>query len=155
MNTGRPQRRARTIGIPNLVMIDLQLDTLEEAERLLNLTASEDGALRRETAGTVESKVPFKYLRVEVRPGPGAEGPAPADRVNIRVPISLIRAGMKLTALIPPQAADKVHDAMREKGIDFDLRHIRPDDLEELLKALGDLEVDVDNGKEKVHVYAE
>ncbi|MEW6142045.1 MAG: hypothetical protein AB1597_02665 [Chloroflexota bacterium] len=129
--------------------------TVDEAEKLLALTASDDDAARTGAAGTSNRKVPFKYLRVEVRPGPKAEGSPQPGKVNIRVPINLIRAGMKLTALIPPQAADKVHDALLEKGIDYDLRNVKPDDLDEFLKALGDLEVDVEDGKEKVHVYAE
>jgi hypothetical protein len=43
---------------------------------------------------------------------------------------------------------------MREKGIDFDLKNIKPEDLDELVAALSDLEVNVD-GKEKIRVYAE
>ena len=68
--------------------------------------------------------------------------------------MNLIRAGMKLTSLIPPHASDKMNEAMREKGVDFDLRNMKPEDLEELINALSDLEVDVD-GKTKVRVFAE
>ena len=49
---------------------------------------------------------------------------------------------------------DKMNEAMREKGVDFDLRNMKPEDLEELINALSDLEVDVD-GKTKVRVFAE
>ena len=69
--------------------------------------------------------------------------------------MNLIRAGMKLTALIPPHAADKVNDALKEKGVNLDLRNLKMDDIEELVQALSDLEVDVQSGKEKVHVYVE
>ena len=129
--------------------------TVEEAERLLTLTASENSEGKPGGEGSAERKIPFKYLRVEVRPGPDAEGNPQAEKVNIRVPMNLIRAGMKLTSLIPPQAADKVHDALLEKGINFDLRSLKPDDMEELIAALGELEVDVESGKEKVRVYVE
>ena len=130
--------------------------TVEEAERLLTLTASEDGTAGMPTAERKpDVKVPYKYLRVEVRPGPDTEGTPHAEKVDVRVPMNLIRAGMKLTSLIPPQAADKVTDALQEKGINFDVRNLKPDDLEELIEALGDLQVDVDSGKETVRVFVE
>jgi len=129
--------------------------TVEEAERLLALTASEDAAGNAGPEGTPERKGAPKYLRVEVRPDSSAASSPEAERVNVRVPMNLIRAGMKLTALIPPHAADKVSDALKEKGVDFDLRNLKVDDIEELVEALSDLEVDVESGKEKVHVYVE
>ena len=129
--------------------------TVEEAERLLALTTSEAGDSKAGGEGNTERKAPFKYLRVEVRPGPDADGTPQAEKVNVRVPMNLIRAGMKLTSLIPPQAYDKVHDALAEKGINFDLRSLKPDDMEELIAALGELEVDVESGRETVKVYVE
>ena len=129
--------------------------TVEEAERLLVLTASEDAAGNAGPEEVSGRKSAPKYLRVEVSPSSSSESSSKAERVNIRVPINLIRAGMKLTALIPPHAADKVHDALKEKGVDFDLRNLKMDDIEELVEALSHLEVDVESGKEKVHVYVE
>ena len=125
--------------------------TVDEAERLLSATGSQADT------GTAAPKEPRilkelpKYLRVVVEPDPNSEK---SERVNIRVPMGLIRAGMKLTSLIPPHASDKMNEAMREKGIDFDLKNIKPEDLDELVTALSDLEVNVD-GKEKIRVYAE
>jgi hypothetical protein len=127
--------------------------TVDEAERLLAVAGSEEKTETPYTpVNTTNNKVP-KFLRVVVEPGPG-EGAEDVDKVNVRVPMNLIRAGMKLTSLIPPQASDKMTEAMREKGVDFDLRNMKPEDLEELINALSDLEVDVD-GKTKVRVFAE
>ena len=127
--------------------------TVDEAERLLAVAGNDE---KEETSytpiNTTNHKVP-KFLRVVVEPGPG-QGGEDVDKVNVRVPMNLIRAGMKLTSLIPPQASDKMTEAMREKGVDFDLRNMKPEDLEDLINALSDLEVDVD-GKTKVHVFAE
>ena len=127
--------------------------TVDEAERLLSATG-EKGIMDNNiaTAETKETSIP-KYLHVLVEPGPDAD-PKNADRVNVKVPMSLIKAGMKLTSLIPSQASDKMNEAMKEKGIDFDLKNFKPEDLNELLIALRDLEVDVD-GTTKVKVYAE
>jgi hypothetical protein len=100
-------------------------------------------------------KLKPKYLRVTVTPKDGAE-PDHADRVNIRVPMTLVRAGLKMTALIPPEAMHKANDALHEKGINFDVNNLKPEDLEELIEALGDMTVDVESGHgEKVKVFVE
>ena len=119
-------------------------------------TNSEDTAPRREyTAETIAQKLKPKYLRVTVTPKEGAD-PEHADRVNVRVPMSLVRAGLKMSALIPPDALNKANDALRDKGINFDVRNIKPEDMEELITALGDMEVDVETGHgEKVKVFVE
>jgi hypothetical protein len=111
---------------------------------------------REFTAGSnPANKLKPKYLRVTVTPRPGAD-PEHGDRVNVRVPMSLVRAGLKMTALIPPEAMNKANDALHEKGINFDVNNIKPEDLEELITALGDMEVDVETGHgEKVKVFVE
>lgn len=129
--------------------------TVDEAERLLAAIGSGEGTEDKSSDKAPDRKLPYKYLRVEVQPGSKGEGGHDANKVNIRVPMNLIRAGMKLTSLIPSQAADKVNEALKEKGIDFDMRNLKAEDIEELIEALGDLEVDVQDGREKVHVYVE
>ncbi len=130
--------------------------SVDDAYRLLS--AIEGGEGRRESTDKAEtaSKGRAKYLRVTVLPSPESEQSGNYDRVNIRVPMSLIRAGIKLTSLIPSEARDKVNLALHEKGIDFDERNMKPEDIEELIGSLSDLEVDVisKNG-EKVKVFVE
>lgn len=129
--------------------------TSEEAYRLLN--AVENGSSEPVITPTADStrKTPPKYLRVTVTPGPNAD-PKHSDRVNVRVPMSLIRAGIKLTSLIPAQARDKIDETLKEKGIDFDVRNLKKEDLEELIEALADMEVDVDSAHgEKIKVFVE
>lgn len=128
----------------------------DEAYRLLGVI--ENGESGQESTGRTATAVKgkAKYLRVTVLPDPEHEHSADVDRVNVRVPMSLIRAGIKLTSLIPPEARDKVNGALREKGIDFDVRNVKPEDIEELIEALSDLEVDVVSSKgEKVKVFVE
>ena len=128
----------------------------DDAYRLLSVI--DTGESGRESAQkektTVKEKA--KYLRVTVLPTPDNEQSGNVDQVNVRVPMSLVRAGIKLTSLIPPEARDKVNGALREKGIDFDVRNLKPEDIEELIEALSDLEVDVVSSKgEKVRVFVE
>ncbi len=129
--------------------------TVDEAERLLALVGTDESSKEQSSGATQDKKGPAKYLRVLIQPGPEGESGHSAERVNVRVPMSLIRAGMKLTSLIPPEAVDKVNEAMKEKGINFDLRNLKADDIQELVDAISDLEVNIDSGREKVHVYVE
>jgi hypothetical protein len=130
--------------------------TSDEAYRLLNAVDPGEGEPAPPEAAPKPGPRP-KYLRVTVQPAPDSPDSDKYDRVNIRVPLSLIRAGMKLTSLIPPNAYDKVNGALKEKGIDFDMRSIRPEDLEDLIEALGDMQIDVEGGHhgERVQVFAE
>jgi hypothetical protein len=72
------------------------------------------------------------------------------DQVNVRVPLAMLRTGIKLLAVLPP----KVSERLAEKGID--LAALRDLKGGELVDELRDLHVDVDskNG-EKVRIYCE
>jgi polyhydroxyalkanoate synthesis regulator phasin len=121
--------------------------TVEEAERLMS-ALEKDGDIGEPTSS--EKSRP-KYLRILVEPKADSEN---GDRVNVRVPINLIRAGLKWASFIPNHSQKKVGDALKEKGINVDLGTLTPDDLDELIVNLNDLQVDVD-GEEVVKVYCE
>jgi len=61
--------------------------------------------------------------------------------------------------LIPALALNRANDAMRQKGIPFDLTQLKPENLAELVEQLNDLSVDVDQRdqekKVKVRVFCE
>jgi hypothetical protein len=121
--------------------------SVEEAEKLMEAVAPGKAAAQETSLSTGEKK----YLRIQVEPGPQSED---QDRVNIRVPMKLIRAGVKLAAFLPGTAKTQVSDALHEKGIDADLSKLSAADIEELVANLNDLTVDVE-GKEKVRIYTE
>ena len=128
--------------------------TVDEAYRLLTLVEPEEGA-EGGASGTAElGRRRPKYLRVSVQPN-AESGEAGAERVNIRVPVALIRAGMKLTSLIPATAVNRANEALKEKGVDLDLSKIKAEDLDQLVDALSDLEVDVQHKKERVRIHLE
>lgn len=125
--------------------------TVEEADKLMS-AIGETGPGTGAAAGTdAAGRRSWKYLRVQVEPGPTSES---GDRVNIRVPFKLIRAGLKFAAFIPNEAQAKVTQAFKEKGMDVDLARITPQDLEEIVSNLDDMTVEVD-GKDKVRVFCE
>ncbi|HEY3811847.1 MAG TPA: hypothetical protein VGL66_01370 [Caulobacteraceae bacterium] len=126
--------------------------TADEAERLI-------AAL--ETGGPTTSPPPMgqarpngapKYLRVLVAADEPGGGPT---AVNVRVPIALLKAGVRLSSVIPPQARDRLNAELAKHGAMFDLNEIRPENLEELVDQLNDLTVDVEQEKTKVRVYCE
>jgi hypothetical protein len=121
--------------------------TAEEAERLL--AALERGGAGA-TAMTEADKI--KYLRVLVDTKDPVDGPT---KVNVRVPMQLLRAGVRLTGVIPASAREEVNNALRKEGIAFDINNVTPQNLEELIEQLRELTVDVDNENTKVRVFCE
>jgi len=115
----------------------------DEAYRLLSALEPEgsapEGAPRTETP----PKAKPKYLRCSVISGHGDEHGGKGGHINVRVPMTLIRSGVKLTSLLPREAREKVTSALEEKGIDFDMRNVKPEDLDELVEALSELEVKI------------
>ena len=120
--------------------------TVEEADALLE--ALQDDSSTASNSGTSEiiKNLP-KFMYVQVNS-------ANEDNVNVKVPLSLIRAGMRLTSLIPPKAMDQVNSSLEEHGMSMDLNNLTKEDIELLIEGLVEMEVKVDskNG-DKVRVY--
>jgi len=116
--------------------------TIEEAEKLLAALGEQE--VREERPGTSP-----KYLRVVIADGG-------EQKVNVRVPMKLIRAGMKLSAFIPEQARGEIEKRLGEKGMDVNLKKLKPEDLEDLIASLGELNVEIeDGGEKKVRIFCE
>ncbi len=141
--------------------------TADEAERLLAALEPDSTA----TVGTFTGSIPggngakdstvktrAKYLRVLVEADESMTGMKGPTTVNVRVPMQLLRAGVRLASLIPLQAHDELDEALKRHGVPLTLSQIKPENLEELIDHLEDLTVDVD-GKEgnstKVRVFCE
>ncbi|HXQ11099.1 MAG TPA: hypothetical protein VN805_08925 [Caulobacteraceae bacterium] len=121
----------------------------DEAERLIAALAGE-GAGPRAERSEAPRRAP-KYLRVIV----DANDLGHATKVNIRVPMQLLRAGVRLGGLIPRQAREQVNEALQDQGIDIDIGKIKPENLEALIEQLQDFSVDVDDESAKVRVFCE
>jgi hypothetical protein len=123
-----------------------------EADALLDALS---GPARSDLASVAApSSVPDpKYLRVLVEGHDANTGKE--NKVNVRVPFELIRAGMRLAALLPVVAYEPVNRALKNNGIDVDISKIKPEDFESLVAHLRELTVDVDDGNEKVRVFCE
>ena len=138
--------------------------TADEAERLLAAIDPEFATTSAEFAGKTAGtngatvKTRAKYLRVLVEADESMTGMKGATTVNVRVPMQLLRAGVRLASLIPAQAHEQLDEALSRHGVPLTLSQIKPENLEELIDHLEDLTVDVD-GKEgnstKVRVFCE
>jgi hypothetical protein len=157
--------------------------TVEDAERLLALVGMPRGAeetvgwrgrgggrhlggrgemignrIREGTRDRVreDSDTSGRYLRILVEPVPGSSGSEWAqERVNVRVPLAILRAGMRLGAIIPTSVADKISEALAEKGIDLDLHNLKTVDTGHLIDILQDMEIDVQDVRHKMRIYIE
>jgi len=140
--------------------------TVDEAERLLTALDSSAGPASYSPAGyaAVGSvagapvKTRAKYVRVLVEADESMTGMKGSTSVNVRVPLQLLRAGVRLASLIPTQAHNQLDEAFSKHGVPITLSQIKPENLEELIDQLEDLTVDVE-GKEgnttKVRVFCE
>lgn len=125
----------------------------DEAERLLTALDRRDAPPASAPSPLVGHNGASKYLRVVVDTDePGEGGPT---KVNIRVPMALLRAGVRLTSLIPPAARDQVNAELSKNGVPFDIGQLKPENLEDLVDQLNELTVDVEQEKTKVRIYCE
>jgi Fe-S-cluster formation regulator IscX/YfhJ len=128
--------------------------SVDEAERLLLLVDRESsGSQRPETDARSQSGIP-RYVRIVVQPVDDGDDDS-ENTVNIRVPMTMLRAGMQLPALLPEMAALGINKALQEKGIDIDVTKLKAQDIERLLEALREFEVDVHTGDQRVLIYVE
>jgi len=103
-------------------------------------------------------KMRSKYLRVLVEADEEMTGMKGPTTVNVRVPMQLLRAGVRLASLIPKQAHDQFDEALSKHGVPITLSQIKAENLEELIEHLEDLTVDVDGkggNTTKVRVFCE
>ena len=69
--------------------------------------------------------------------------------------MTLIRSRIKLAALIPSDAANRVNEKLWEKGFVIDVGNLQAEGLEQMIGALADMEVDLQDDTERVRVFVE
>jgi hypothetical protein len=116
-----------------------------EAEQLLQAVKAPG-----QTADDKDKKVEPRYFRILVNK-PAREGKK-AEAVNIRVPMTVIRGGLRLGALFPGMLGKK--KIQLDNGVELDLSKVTYTDLEAMIKDIGELTVDVD-GDAQVRIRCE
>jgi hypothetical protein len=113
-----------------------------EAEQLLH-------AVNAPGASSDEKKAEPRYFRILINK-PAREG-RKAEAVNIRVPMTVVRGGLRLGSVFPGMFAKKVQLA---NGSELDFSKLTYTDLEAMIKDIGELTVDVD-GEAQVRIRCE
>ena len=148
----------------------ISVDDADQLLRALDAQASEPaapqtGAERRAGAwrsipGAGMSRPPSsaespgaRFLRIEVQRL--ASERHREKHLNIRVPVAIVRGGMRLAAIFPGYAGDEITRRLRDRGIDLDLSKLDQAQLESLLTNLGEMTVDVDKGQTQVRITCE
>lgn len=126
--------------------------TVDEAEQLLSAikeqTATGDGTPKTEAGATAKRR----FIRIQVHKR-GTSGQKDKD-VSIRVPIAVVRGGLRLGTMIPGfHASMNAH--LRERGVDIDLSKIDPAMIESVLAEMGELNIDVNPNGDQVRITYE
>ena len=130
-----------------LEMLSAGTINVQEAEQLLQAV----GVQPPGTADSGDKKVEPRYFRILVNKA-AREGKKP-ETVNIRVPMTVIRGGLRLGALFPSMLGKKT--IQLDNGMELDLSKITYQDLEGLIKDIGELTIDVDGGDQTVRIRCE
>ena len=145
----------------------------EERERILNLL--EQGRINaREAAGLLDAldggskgdegpaeqrtaarQSAPRYLLIKVEPVAGKETGPDAERVDVRVPLAILKAGIKLDAVLPGAAAAGVTAALNEHSMDFDLKGKSESAIDEFMTALAGFELDAEDGDHTIRVWTQ
>ncbi|MFI7642139.1 SHOCT-like domain-containing protein [Nonomuraea sp. NPDC049400] len=124
--------------------------TAEEAEQLI-------AALERAQPPTAASpaarpKGRAKYLRVVME---FIEEDGESGRLNMRVPLQLLRAGVQLAALVPPRALERANAELSKSGVPLDLTQLKPEHLEALVEHLDETIVELEQPDGHLRVFCE
>jgi len=125
----------------------------EQAERLLNaLESGGDGNNANANAeDSVKTKGKPKYLCVQIEPGANCH--TDCEQVNVKVPLLLLKTGIKLTSLMPKSARGKFSEHLHEHGMDIDFDKLDSKSLDDLITALTEASIDVQSDRENVRIF--
>jgi hypothetical protein len=124
--------------------------TVDEADELMRALDARRGSAARAEDRDAST---LRWVLIHVHQT-AKEGKHDKD-VNIRVPISVIKSGMRLGALIPGLAGDQVASRLREKGLDVDFSKLDAASIDTVLRALGETNIEIESGRAQVRITCE
>ena len=123
--------------------------TTEEADKLLEAMASRTMQTSVEEVKPTNGFAKCKYMHIRVEPKEGKS----SERVVVKVPLALVKAGLNFSKLIPKEAQTKVQESMDSKGIPFNMSEMKFEDIEEMFAVMEDLSIDVDTDESTIQVF--
>jgi hypothetical protein len=73
--------------------------------------------------------------------------------VDIKIPILLLKAGMKLGSLVPDAVRLKIDSELSEKELGVDLSKLKPDEIDAMVQSLTESAIRINSEKENVNIY--
>jgi hypothetical protein len=137
--------------------------TVDDADRLIKALCEEQPAdtatAGTPTAGASAERV--RWIRINIQK-PANDAGHKAKNLNIRVPIAIVKGGMRLGAIIGTFAGDKAARRMKAQGLDIDLAKISSDlsqmngpEFDEFLRSLNETNIEIDDGQSQIRITAE
>jgi hypothetical protein len=135
--------------------------TVDEADRLIKALTAERPAETATADTATDGRPGVRWIRINIHKPAKDQTHRPKD-VNIRVPIAVVKGGMRLGAIIATFAGEKAAQQMKERGLDLDLSAINGDlskmngaEFDTFMKSLDDMNIEIDDGKSQVRITAE
>jgi len=138
--------------------------TVDEADELLKTLGANAGreAAGPPPAGDAATNDPQRTRWVRINVHRLADDCRGEKDVNIRVPIAVVKGGMRLGAIIATFAGEKAAQRMKARGIHLDISKINDDlskmngaEFDAFLKSLDDTSIEIDDGKSQVRISCE
>jgi hypothetical protein len=133
--------------------------TVDEADRLIRAVSADRPAEIADASANGRPRA--RWFRINIHKPAKDQTHTPKD-VNIRVPIAVVKGGMRLGAIIATFAGEKAAQRMKERGLDLDLSTINGDlsrmngtEFDAFLKTLDDMNIEIDDGKSQVRITCE
>jgi hypothetical protein len=125
--------------------------TVDEADQLLRAVGGPAASGTAETAKDA-GQPSARWVRIKVhKPKDGGR----EKDVNIRVPIAIVKSGIRLGALIPGLAGERVAARLRERGLDVDWSKLDAATIDAILRDLGEANIEIDDGRAQVRITCE
>jgi len=130
-----------------LKMVSAGKITADEGERLLAGLAAGQSA----PPDSKEKSTP-RFLKMVAR---SVDEDGKDEGFRMQVPLDLLRAGIKMRALIPKKKREMINEKLMEKGIEGDIFEMSDDQINSLIRSLCELEMEAADGSGSFRLYLE
>jgi class 3 adenylate cyclase len=131
-----------------LILLRLKRSGLTASDK--SITPETQALLQTSRLQTEKRDLRQIIIRVE----PKDKGNSPTEIVNIRVPVQVLKAGVKLSSFLPDHAKDRVAGALQTRGFDFDTL-LKSEEIDIFVASLSGSNLVVEEDDAKVIVSCE
>jgi hypothetical protein len=125
--------------------------TVDDAERLLTALDNGEPGNPESVSGEPKDDKKLKFLHIKMESQSDHFGEK--DNIDIKIPILLLKAGIKLGTLMPERVRTKLNSRLNEKGLNIDLNRISPEHIDTIITVLKESTIDIDSEGDKIKIY--